>query len=169
MYTKQQIESARKQWLISFLMDSFLVYLPSLIMSSDLTLRIIPGFDLSISGINIESLSFYHIITAKLLFFCVMTWLVYFFAYKTRGIKLLSCIWFFGGLIFAILQFYSATWLLQCAANSGVYSFHVSFETGLFGLQSLMDAYYIYCSYQLFCVNKYLLYKDDDNVAVDKQ
>ncbi|MBV8661116.1 MAG: hypothetical protein JO129_03155 [Candidatus Dependentiae bacterium] len=161
MYTEKQIESVRKQWFFSFIIYSCLSYLPTLIMSSSLIIGIIPCFDLSLKDINMQTWSFEQIIMSKLLLFVLVTWLTYFFAYKTKGIKLLSCIWFIGGLIFVVLQFYTIAWLFKFATYSGIYSCEFAFDTGFIGLQSLINMYYIYYSYQLFRVNKFLLYKDD--------
>jgi len=161
MYTEKHIELVKKQWLFAFLVYSFLGYLPTLMMNPKLVIGVIPCFDLSLA-MDIHAWAFEQVIIVKLLLFFLVTWLVYFFAYKTGGIKLLSCIWFIGGLIFALFQFYGTiSWLFQTIAHSGLYSYEFAFDTGFISFRTLIDVFYIYFSYQLFCVNKFLLYKDD--------
>ena len=161
MYTEKQIEAVRKHWLVSFIGYSVFNYLLTLMMSSSLLIRIIPGYDLSLKDVSMRAWAFEQVIIAKLLLFFLITWLIYFFAYKTKGIKLLSFIWFIGGFIFLYRLYLVSSCLFEVMVHSQVYSYNFEFETGFLTIHSLIDAVYIYFSYQLFCVNKFLLYKDD--------
>lgn len=161
MYTEQQIKVIRKQWLLSFIAYSFFNYLFSAIMNPRLMIGIIPCFELSLIDINMHDWSFEKIIITKLLLFALITWLTYFFTYKTKGIKLLSCMWFLGGLILLYRCYLIMSGFFEVTTHSGIYSCKFAFDTGFISINSMIDAVYIYFSYQLFCVNKFLLYKDD--------
>lgn len=153
VYTIEKIQKIKKQWLISFVLYSVFSYLPTSISSDDLMINLTDkiGF-----GFNVNFYSWNHqsFLGAKIALFCLVSWLVYFFAYKTGGIKLLSTIWV-GTCCILALQLYSAIYLWMQSGNLFL-GFHLEGK-------ELLDAFYIISSYKLYGVNKFLLYTSTKN------
>ena len=157
MSQTNQIQNVKKQWLISFFAYSLLCYLPKLIFSHNFFIDLSYHFGF-ILGLHQEPWNL-QIIGIKIILFCLFSWLVYFFTYKTGGIKLLSVIWLSGFVMYIFQIYYVTNYFI--ANNLPLSSYDVSWNWFV-SLQEISNVFYIYNSYKLFCVNKYLLYKDKE-------
>ena len=159
MYQINKIQHIKKQWLISFILYSLLCYLPSLIFSHNFFIDLSYHFGFIVGSHPQLSWDNLQIVGIKISLFCLVSWLVYFFTYKTGGIKLLSVIWLSGLVMYMIQIYYVTTFFI--ANNLPLSSYDVSWNWFV-SLQEVANIFYIYSSYKLFCVNKYLLYKDNE-------
>ena len=153
MYQIHQIQHIKKQWLISFIAYSLLCYLPSLIFSHYFDIDLSYHFAFTL-GSHLQSWDNLQILGIKISLFCLVSWLVYFFSYKTGGIKLLSVIWFSACVMYMIQIYYVTSFFI--ANNLPLSSYDVSLNWFV-SLQEVANIFYIYSSYKLFCVNKYLV------------